>query len=127
MFRRLRSRDTGATKRNTGEGSFDMSDQKMDKAIRRVLQMANNELNTWYEIARRDDDEAVKSQADKVAKALEMVEPVLLAAPKLLAECERMMDELASAIRDGVSHFDRPMLERWYKGVSDAISDAKAA
>lgn len=50
---------------------------------------------------------------------------LIAAAPELLAECMRAQDEIASALRDGVTHFNEDMLRRWYKGVSEAITKAK--
>ena len=50
---------------------------------------------------------------------------LIAAAPELLKECQRAQDELASAIKDGVSHFSPQMLYSWFNGVTSAIEKAK--
>lgn len=49
---------------------------------------------------------------------------LIASAPDLLSECLRTQDEIASALRDGTSHFNEDMLRRWYRGVSAAIQKA---
>lgn len=60
----------------------------------------------------KDNEEHVANQA------------LIAVAPELLAECLRAEDELASALRDGVSHFTEDMLRRWMRGVTDVIQKA---